>query len=178
MSKLGGEDSRLEVLQAGIDNFKLATGASHTLTGDLSALHSFPRLTSQIPLSVATRQSGRQSFFTGVGCLIYNGLSAHHVSIQGELHCPDATCMLISPAGLKKFGAKLSFINDNIIISDTAYTPVLQALFCNRSNRWLFLPYIVNRFDEMKTDIPRFFVDSTLPKEPYSPILYHIDLMF
>ncbi|MBW0476310.1 hypothetical protein O181_016025 [Austropuccinia psidii MF-1] len=62
--EVGAEDPGMEVLQAGVDDVKnltcesvCDTGASHSLTGDLSSLFSFRHLTSAIPVSVATKQS-------------------------------------------------------------------------------------------------------------------------
>ncbi|MBW0519647.1 hypothetical protein O181_059362 [Austropuccinia psidii MF-1] len=48
------------------------TGASHSLTGDLSALCCFKKLTKPIPLCIATN-TAQKSFVTGVGSLIYPG---------------------------------------------------------------------------------------------------------
>ncbi|MBW0487043.1 hypothetical protein O181_026758 [Austropuccinia psidii MF-1] len=102
------------------------TGASHSLTGDLSSLCRFKKLTSPTPLCVATHTTP-QSFVTGVGSLVYPGYRGKHVVINSLFYSPDATVTLISPGALLNAGALLEFIGNDILISTRGEGPVLRA---------------------------------------------------
>ncbi|MBW0541610.1 hypothetical protein O181_081325 [Austropuccinia psidii MF-1] len=100
------------------------TGASHSLTGDLSALCCFTKLTKPIPLCIAMN-TAQQSFVTGMGSLIYPGYQGKQVIINGVFYSPDDTGTLISPGALISTGAKLNMIGSDILISTEAEGPLL-----------------------------------------------------
>ncbi|MBW0481398.1 hypothetical protein O181_021113 [Austropuccinia psidii MF-1] len=89
------------------------TGASHSLTGELSSLCRFKKLTSPIPLCVATRTT-RRSFVTGVGSLVYPGYRG----------------------ALVNAGASLDFIGDDILINTREDGPVLRAEYSASGCKW------------------------------------------
>ncbi|MBW0522523.1 hypothetical protein O181_062238 [Austropuccinia psidii MF-1] len=111
------------------------TGASHLITGDLASLCCFKKLTSPIPLCVATHTT-QQSFVTGVGSLVYPGYRGKHVVINGVFYSPDATGTLISPGALLNANALLNFIGDDILISTRGEGPVLRATYSASGHKW------------------------------------------
>ncbi|MBW0505140.1 hypothetical protein O181_044855 [Austropuccinia psidii MF-1] len=146
--EVGAEDPGIEVLQAGVDDVEnltcelvCDTGASHSLTGDLSSLF-FCHLTSAIPVSVAKKQSGYQSHVTGIGSLLYPGLDGRLVVIHGVYYCPDATCTLISPAALIRAGCTFCFdINNNMLLCDCDRQPLLRVMFYKNLHWWSMPPF-------------------------------------
>ncbi|MBW0531620.1 hypothetical protein O181_071335 [Austropuccinia psidii MF-1] len=112
------------------------TGASHSLTGDFSALCRYRKLTRPIPLSVATNTAQR-SFVTGVGSLIYPGYNGRQVIVNGVFYSPDATGTLISPAALINSGAKMEHIGNDVLIRGDCGEPLLRANYNKDSRKWL-----------------------------------------
>ncbi|MBW0468164.1 hypothetical protein O181_007879 [Austropuccinia psidii MF-1] len=124
------------------------TGASHSLTGDLSALCRFRTLTKPIPLCVATNTAQR-SFVTGVGSLIYPG-------------CNGA---------LLSTGARLQMIGSDVLISTEAEGPLLRATYCGNGRKWqlpLFSRLLARAIDS--DHIKHTRVDGNIPKESISTI--------
>ncbi|MBW0536132.1 hypothetical protein O181_075847 [Austropuccinia psidii MF-1] len=167
--EVGAEDPGIEVLQAGVDNVEnlscelvCDTGASHSLTGDLSSLFPFCHLNSAIPVSVATKQSGHRSHVTGVGSLLYPGLDGRLVVIHGVYYCPDATCTLISPAALIHAGFTFRFdLNNDMLLCGSDRQPLLRVMFCKKLHWWSMPPFYKPTPDEMyfpmgdlKTNLP------------------------
>ncbi|MBW0474509.1 hypothetical protein O181_014224 [Austropuccinia psidii MF-1] len=111
------------------------TGASHSLTGDISALCHFRKLMRPIPLSVATN-TAKQSFVTGVGSLIYPGYCGKHVIINGVFYSPDASSTLISPGALANAGANLLFVGMDILIGTKAEGPLLRVVYNGNGQKW------------------------------------------
>ncbi|MBW0485389.1 hypothetical protein O181_025104 [Austropuccinia psidii MF-1] len=112
------------------------TGASHLLTGDLSALCRYRKLTKPIPLSVATN-TAQQSFVTGVGSLVYPGYNGRHVIVNGVFYSPHATGTLISPAALINSGSKICHIGDDVLIHGNCGEPSLRANYHKDGRKWL-----------------------------------------
>ncbi|MBW0496924.1 hypothetical protein O181_036639 [Austropuccinia psidii MF-1] len=112
------------------------TGASHSLTGDFSALCRYKKLTRPIPLSVATNTAQR-SFVTGVGSLIYPGYNGRQVIINGVFYSPDAVGTLISPAALINSGAKMDHIGNDVLIRGNCGEPLLRANYNEDGRKWL-----------------------------------------
>ncbi|MBW0497544.1 hypothetical protein O181_037259, partial [Austropuccinia psidii MF-1] len=112
------------------------TGASHSLTGDLSALCRYRELTKPIPLSVATN-TAQQSFVTGVGSLIYPGYNSRHIIINGVFYSPHATSTLISSAALIHLGSKMCHIGNDVLIHGNCGEPLLQANYHKDGQKWL-----------------------------------------
>ncbi|MBW0476803.1 hypothetical protein O181_016518 [Austropuccinia psidii MF-1] len=112
------------------------TGASHSLTGDLSALCRYRKLTKPIPLSVATNTAQR-SFVTGVGSLVYPGYNGRHVIVNGVFYSPHATGTLISPAALINSGSKICHIGDDVLIHGNCGEPLLRANYHKDGRKWL-----------------------------------------
>ncbi|MBW0549639.1 hypothetical protein O181_089354 [Austropuccinia psidii MF-1] len=171
--EVGAEDPGIEVLQAGVDDVEnlncesvCDTGASHSLTGDLSALFSFRHLISAIPVSVATKQSGHRSHVMGIGSLLYPGLDGCLVVIHGVYYCPDATCTLISPAALIHAGCTFRFdLNNDMLFCNCDCKPLLRVMFCKNLHRWSMPPFYKPTPDEMY--FPKGDLKTSLP----SPIL-------
>ncbi|MBW0509454.1 hypothetical protein O181_049169 [Austropuccinia psidii MF-1] len=131
---MGSEEPNIDVLHADISGMDAFTGnsvcdsgASHSLTGNLSALYRYCKLTKTIPLSVATKCTGRRSYVEGMGSLIFKGEDGRTIIVNGVFYSPDAACTLISPAALIRGGATISTDNNDILICDTSNLPILCA---------------------------------------------------
>ncbi|MBW0485619.1 hypothetical protein O181_025334 [Austropuccinia psidii MF-1] len=147
------------------------TGASQSLTGDLSALCLFKKLTKPIPLCVATNTAQR-SYVTGVGSLIYPGYLGKQVIINGVFYSPDAAGTLISPGALISTGAKLHMIGPDILISTEAEGPLLWATYCGNGWKWqlpMFSRLLARAID--KNDINLTQSNGCMPKESISTIM-------
>ncbi|MBW0499004.1 hypothetical protein O181_038719 [Austropuccinia psidii MF-1] len=147
--EMGSEEPNIDILHAdisGMDSFTgnsvCDSGASHSLTGNLSSLHRYRKLTKSIPLSVATKRAGRRSYIEGMGSLIFKGENGRTVIINGVFYSPDAACTLISPAALIRAGATISTANNDILICDNYALPVLRARLCHSKMKWEMPPYI------------------------------------
>ncbi|MBW0513836.1 hypothetical protein O181_053551 [Austropuccinia psidii MF-1] len=153
------------------------TGASHSLTGDFSALCCFEKLTKLIPLCIATN-TAQQSFVPGMGSLIYPGYQGKQVIINGVFDSPDAAGTLFSPGPLISTGAKLHMIGSDILISTKAEGPLLQAPYCGNGRKWQLplLSRLVARAID-KNDINRSHSDRDMTKESISTIKFPCDLV-
>ncbi|MBW0466269.1 hypothetical protein O181_005984 [Austropuccinia psidii MF-1] len=145
------------------------TGASHSLTGDLSALCRYRKLTRPIPLSVAT-DTAQRSFVTGVGSLIYPGYNGQHVIINGVFYSPHASGTLISPAALINSGSKIDHIGDDVLIHGNCGEPLLRANYNKTGRKWL-LP-LFSRLLARAIDKVDF-----KPPHPTSPCIEGISLI-
>ncbi|MBW0473865.1 hypothetical protein O181_013580 [Austropuccinia psidii MF-1] len=112
------------------------TGASHSLTGEVSLIFQFRKLTRPIPLSVATNIAQR-SFVTGAGSLIYPGYNGKNVIVNGMFYWPHATGTLISPGALINSGAKMSLIGCDMLISGKYEGPLLRDSYNEEDRKWL-----------------------------------------
>ncbi|MBW0475938.1 hypothetical protein O181_015653 [Austropuccinia psidii MF-1] len=147
--EMGSEEPNIDVLHADIGGMDAFTGnsvcdsgASHSLTGNLSALYRYRKLTKTIPLSVATKRTGRRSYVEGMGSLIFKGEDGRTVIVNGVFYSPDAACTLISPAALIRAGATISTDNNDILICDNSNLPILRARLCRSKLKWEMPPYI------------------------------------
>ncbi|MBW0521588.1 hypothetical protein O181_061303 [Austropuccinia psidii MF-1] len=103
-AELGDEEDLMNLFQAEVTNKgSMAckepvcdTGATHSLTCDKEALYHFRQLTNPLPLSVATKTGGRDSFVTGIGTFAFPGLNGETVLIKNVFYSPCATTTLIS----------------------------------------------------------------------------------
>ncbi|MBW0492941.1 hypothetical protein O181_032656 [Austropuccinia psidii MF-1] len=141
--EMGSEEPNIDLLHAdisGTDTFTgnsvCDSGASHSLTGDLSALHCYRKLTNAIPLSVATKCAGRRSYVEGMGSLIFKGEDNKTMIINGVFCSPDAACTLISPAALIHTRAGISTNNNDILIHNDSESPVLHSRLCKSRLKW------------------------------------------
>ncbi|MBW0530212.1 hypothetical protein O181_069927 [Austropuccinia psidii MF-1] len=112
------------------------TGASHSLTGDFSALCQYRKLTRPIPLSVSTN-TAQKSFVTGMGSLIYPGYNGRNVIVNGVFYLPHATGTLILPAALINSGVKIDHIGNDVLICGNYGEPLLQANYNKDGWKWL-----------------------------------------
>ncbi|MBW0527096.1 hypothetical protein O181_066811 [Austropuccinia psidii MF-1] len=169
--EMGSEEPNIDLLHAdisGTDTFTgnsvCDSGASHSLTGDLSALHRYRKLTKAVPLSVATKCAGRRSYVEGMGSLIFKGEDNKTVIINGVFYSPDAACTLISPAALIRAGASISTSNNDILIHNSSDLPVLCAHLCKSRRKWEIPPYYPKTLESPEMGI----CDSTnlSPKAP------------
>ncbi|MBW0473451.1 hypothetical protein O181_013166 [Austropuccinia psidii MF-1] len=83
-----------------IGNAVCDSDASHSLTGDQSALCHYCKLTKPIPLLVTTKCTGHGSYIEGIGSLVFKGKNNKTVIVNGVFFLSDASCILISPAAL------------------------------------------------------------------------------
>ncbi|MBW0540912.1 hypothetical protein O181_080627, partial [Austropuccinia psidii MF-1] len=147
------------------------TGASHSLTGDLSALCRFKKLIKPIPLCLTTN-TAQQSYVTGVGSLIYPGYLGKQVIISGVFYSPDAAGTLISPGALISTGAKLHMIGPDILISTEAEGPLLWATYCGNGRKGqlpMFSRLLARAID--KNDIKLTQSNGCMPKESILTIM-------
>ncbi|MBW0543276.1 hypothetical protein O181_082991 [Austropuccinia psidii MF-1] len=147
--KRGAEEPDVRVLTTDVghaENFVgkavCDSGASHSLTGDRSALCRYQKLTKPIPLSVATKCTGRRSYVEGIGSLIFKGEGDKAVIVNGVFFSPDASCTLISPSALIQAGGKLSSDGNDILICNSDNIPVLRASLCSSMLKWNMTPYL------------------------------------
>jgi hypothetical protein len=91
-------------MSAGLDDISTSaiidTGASHSLTGDISLLHIFCKLKVPIPLNVATKGSGAS--ISGAGELRFRTDQGDTIALKEVLFCEQAWSTLVSLAALRK----------------------------------------------------------------------------
>ncbi|MBW0516272.1 hypothetical protein O181_055987 [Austropuccinia psidii MF-1] len=112
--EMGAEEPDVMVLSTDIShtenfigNAVCESGASHSLTGDQSALCRYQKLTKPIPLSVATKCTGRRSYVEGIGSLVFRGKGDKTAIVNR---------VFFSPSALIQAGGKLSSDGNDISI--------------------------------------------------------------
>ncbi|MBW0462702.1 hypothetical protein O181_002417 [Austropuccinia psidii MF-1] len=147
---MGAEEPDVTILSTDIGHTKkfvgnavCDSGASHSLTGDQLALCRYQKLMKPIPLSVATKCTGRRSYVEVIGSLVFKGKGDKTVIVNGVFFSPDASCTLISPAALIQAGGKLSSDGNDILICNAHNIPVLQATLCSAMLKWNMTPYLI-----------------------------------
>ncbi|MBW0494404.1 hypothetical protein O181_034119 [Austropuccinia psidii MF-1] len=147
-AELGDEEDLMNLFQAEVTNEgSMAcrepvcdTGATHSLTCNREALYQFQQLTNPLPLSVATKTGGRDSFVTGIGTLAFPGLNSETVLIKNVFYSPCATTTLISPASILRTGGKMYTQGEDLMFCNADQIPLLVAKFKPQQRRWLFPP--------------------------------------
>ncbi|MBW0503569.1 hypothetical protein O181_043284 [Austropuccinia psidii MF-1] len=148
--EMGAEDPDVMALSTDIGHNENFVGnalcdssTSHSLTGDQSALCHYKKLTKPIPLSVATKCTGRRSYVEGMGSLVFKEEGGKTVIVNGVFFSPDSSFTLISPAALIQEGGKLSSDGNDILICNAHNIPVLQATLCSSMLKWNMTPYLI-----------------------------------
>ncbi|MBW0479374.1 hypothetical protein O181_019089 [Austropuccinia psidii MF-1] len=157
--EMGAEEPDIDILKADLGKMNgfngcsvCDSGASHSLTGDLHAFCRYQKLTRPIPLSVATKCTGRRSYVEGIGSLVFKGERGNPVVINGVFYSPDASCTLISPAALIRAGATLSSESNDILLCSTSHTPILCARLCKNKMKWEMPPFLTDHPNFLKTN--------------------------
>ncbi|MBW0511336.1 hypothetical protein O181_051051 [Austropuccinia psidii MF-1] len=137
-AELGDAEDLMNLFQAEVANegsMACDTGATHSSTSNREALYHFCQLTNPLPLSVATKTGGRDSFVTGIGTLAFLGLNGETI-----FYSPCATTTLISPASIFQTGGKMYTQGDNLMFCNADQIPLLTAKFKAQQRFWLFPP--------------------------------------
>ncbi|MBW0538304.1 hypothetical protein O181_078019 [Austropuccinia psidii MF-1] len=147
-AELGDEEDLMNLFQAEVaneDNMMCRepvcdTGATHSLTYDKEALCHFRQLTNPLPLSVATKTGGRDSFVTGIGTLAFPGLNGETVLIKNIFYPSYAMATLISPASILQTGGKMYTQGDDLMFCNADQIPSLTSKFHEWWCCWFFPP--------------------------------------